>query len=57
MVKYEIRKGDDTPCKLVSLVTKDAGWFYGGVRTFENFVASGTWTHCNSIKTKLEVME
>ena len=46
MTRYEIRKGDDTPCKLVSIVTTG----FGGDAV--NFVCAGTHNYCQGIKDK-----
>jgi hypothetical protein len=50
MIRYEIRKGDNTPCQLVSIVPTK----WGGEAV--NFVCAGTHTFCASVKAKLEGM-
>jgi len=47
-IRYEIRAGDNTPCKLVSIVPTG----FGGDAV--NFVAAGTHTVCAHIKSQLE---
>ena len=47
-IRYEIRPGDNTPCKLVSIAPTD----WGGDAV--NFVAAGTHTTCARIKANLE---
>lgn len=47
-VKYEIRKGDTSPCKLVSIIPTK----FGGDAV--NFVAEGTHTYCKDVKDRLE---
>lgn len=52
MTRYEIRKGDTAPCKLVSVVDVDCHIF--GKSTAVNFVCEGTHTYCSDIKDRLE---
>lgn len=55
MVRYEIERGINSPCQLVSIVKGKS--FGGKVDTeFRNFVCEGTHTYCMSVKEKLEVM-
>lgn len=42
-IRYEIRKGDTAPCKLVSIVKTN----FGGDAV--NFVAEGTHTYCQRV--------
>lgn len=48
MTVYEIRKGKNAPCELVSIVKTN----FGGDAV--NFVCEGTHTFCNRIKAELE---
>lgn len=42
-IRYEIRKGDTAPCKLVSVVKTN----FGGEAV--NFIAEGTHTYCQRV--------
>jgi len=44
--EYEIRAGKHAPCELWSVVTKHG-------KTYKNYVAEGTHTHCTNIQAQL----
>lgn len=59
-VRYEIQKGKNAPCELVSIVTTEkdvnaGGLLYQGKGTeIANFVCEGTYDYCEKIKRKVE---
>lgn len=56
MVMYEIERGVNSPCQLISVVKGKS--FGGKVDTeFRNFVCEGTYTYCINVKEKLEAMQ